>query len=130
MRVATITLAAAMYLIGIADSFYSFIGAALLFGFASGISSPTVFAWTIDLSSEQRRGRGLATMFIALEIGIGSGALISGWLYANEPSMFAPTFWLPGILAFVAFIYLVIWESGKIVARVSVPKMFYRFSPL
>ena len=112
LRVATITLAIAMYLIGVAQSFYSFIGAAILFGLASGISSPTVFAWTIDLSSEQRRGRGVATMFIALEIGIGCGALSSGWLYSNESGMFAPTFWLAGCLAFTAFLYLVFGKSG------------------
>lgn len=106
LKVATIALAGSMYLIGASDSFYSFMGAALLFGFASGISSPTIFAWTIDLSSEAHRGRGMATMYIALEIGIGSGALISGWLYGNNPDMFAYTFWLGGALAFIAFLYV------------------------
>lgn len=111
LKVATLTLAIAMYLIGAANSFASFIGAAIMFGLASGISSPTVFAWTIDLSPEHHRGRGLATMFIALEIGIGLGALTSGWLYANDAGMFAPTFWLGGVLAFIAFVYLM-FSSG------------------
>ncbi|GJM28766.1 MAG: putative MFS-type transporter YwoG [Cyclobacteriaceae bacterium] len=107
LKVATLTLAIAMYLIGASNSFYSFIGAAVLFGLASGISSPTIFAWTIDLSPDKHRGRSMATMFIALEIGIGTGALISGWLYANDSSMFAPAFWLGGGLAFAAFLYVV-----------------------
>jgi MFS family permease len=108
LKVATIMLAMAMYLIGSAHSFSSFIIAAVLFGLASGISSPTVFAWTIDLSPDQHRGRGLATMFIALEIGIGVGALTSGWVYDNNPSMFTTAFWIGGILAFLAFTYLML----------------------
>jgi MFS family permease len=113
LKVATIALAGSMYLIGASDSFYSFMGAALLFGFASGISSPTIFAWTIDLSSEAHRGRGMATMYIALEIGIGSGALISGWLYHNDPGMFSYTFWLGGVLAFIAFLYVNLGTFGS-----------------
>jgi len=51
-------------------------------------------------------------MFIALEIGIGSGALISGWLYNNNPEMFGYTFWLGSVLAFVAFLYVVFGRFG------------------
>ena len=108
LRVATIALAVSMYLIGAANSFYSFIVASVLFGLATGINSPTIFAWTIDLSPEKHRGRGMATMFIALEIGIGSGALISGWLYSNNSEMFPSTFWLAGVLAFIAFLYVML----------------------
>ena len=107
LKVSTFLLALAMYLIGATSSFGSFILAAVLFGLASGINSPTVFAWTIDLSPDHQRGRGLATMFIALEIGIGAGALTSGWVFGNDPSMFALTFWMGGFLAFMAFIYLI-----------------------
>lgn len=106
LKVSTLTLAVAMYWIGASNSFNSFIAAAVLFGLASGINSPTVFAWTIDLSPEKHRGRGMATMFIALEIGIGAGALMSGWLYGNNNDMFAPAFWVGGVLALMAFAYL------------------------
>jgi len=112
LKVSTLALAGSMYLIGASNSFYSFIGAAVLFGLASGINAPAIFAWTIDLSSEAHRGRGMATMFIALEIGIGSGALISGWLYNNNPEMFGYTFWLGSVLAFVAFLYVVLGRFG------------------
>jgi MFS family permease len=111
--VATLMLALAMYLIGSAHSSSSFITAAVLFGLASGISSPTVFAWTIDLSPDQHRGRGLATMFIALEIGIGVGALSSGWVFDNDPAMFPTVFWIGGILAFLAFLYLLAKYSWR-----------------
>ncbi|WP_370637492.1 hypothetical protein [Flagellimonas sp. HMM57] len=49
-----------------------------------GISSPTLNAWTIDLSPKNQRGKGIATMFIALEAGIGLGALFSGWYYGGS----------------------------------------------
>jgi MFS family permease len=47
---------------------------ALIFGFATGVSSPAIFAWTADLSHPQRRGIGAGTMFIALEFGILAGS--------------------------------------------------------
>ncbi|RZK29016.1 MAG: hypothetical protein EOO57_20120, partial [Hymenobacter sp.] len=31
-----------------------------------------------------RRGRGVATMYIALEVGIGIGALLAGWIFNNQ----------------------------------------------
>ena len=50
----------------------------------SGLNSPALYAWTIDLSHPERRGRGVATMYIALEAGIGFGALLAGWIFANQ----------------------------------------------
>ena len=61
-----------------------FLGGAVLFGLATGLNSPTIYAWTIDLSHPERRGRGVATMYIALEAGIGLGALLAGWIFANQ----------------------------------------------
>jgi MFS family permease len=61
-----------------------FLGSAVLFGFATGLNSPTLYAWTIDLSHPERRGRAVATMYIALEAGIGLGALLGGWLFSNH----------------------------------------------
>jgi MFS family permease len=120
LKVATMMLSVAMYLIGAAHSVYSFIGAAVLFGLASGISSPTIFAWTIDLSPEKHRGRGMATMFIALEIGIGAGALISGWLYGNNSDMFAAVFWIGSGLALMAFLYVLFGNfSGSYIKKES-----------
>ena len=60
-----------------------FLAAAVVFGLGTGLNSPTLYAWTIDLSHPEHRGRGVATMYIALEIGIGLGALLAGWIYSN-----------------------------------------------
>lgn len=62
-----------------------FLAAAVVFGVGTGLNSPTLYAWTIDLSHPEHRGRGVATMYIALEIGIGLGALLAGWIFANLP---------------------------------------------
>ena len=61
-----------------------FLLGAVIFGLGTGLNSPTLYAWTIDLSDEQRRGRAVATMYIALEAGIGLGALAAGWIFSNQ----------------------------------------------
>ena len=56
---------------------------AVVFGLGTGLISPTLLAWGVDLSEPARRGRAMATLYIALEIGIGMGAIFSAWIYAN-----------------------------------------------
>lgn len=62
-----------------------FLLGAIIFGIGTGLNSPTLYAWTVDLSHPERRGRGIATMYIALEVGIGLGALLAGWIFDNQP---------------------------------------------
>jgi len=83
-----------------------FVISAIIYGFGVGFCSPTLFAWTIDLSDEKHRGRGIAMMYIALEMGIGSGALFGGWIYANDLNRLQYVFYLSAILAACAWIYL------------------------
>jgi predicted MFS family arabinose efflux permease len=47
-------------------------------------------------------------MFIALEVGILSGALLSAELYSNNPSGFPLAFGSGAVLALIAFGYLLI----------------------
>src|SRR5690606_25083871 len=106
LKVSTFLLVVAMWVIGSVTSATELLLAGALFGIAVGMNSPTVFAWTIDLSHPDHRGRAMATMYIALEIGIGMGALISGWLYNNDSANFKYTFWAGGAMALISFIYL------------------------
>ena len=106
LRIGLLLMIGALVLIGMAESIFFLLASAVIFGLAVGICSPTLFAWTIDLSDDNNRGRGIATMYIALEIGIGSGALISGAIYQNDPSMFKYTFWISAISALMALTYL------------------------
>ncbi|MEY4487400.1 MAG: hypothetical protein RL440_1947 [Bacteroidota bacterium] len=72
-----------MTLLGFSDDVWSYSLAAAIFGLATGISSPTLFAWTADLSLPQRRGSGAGTLFIALEIGILVGSGLTFLFYKN-----------------------------------------------
>lgn len=92
-----------------ADTQTAFFIAAVLFGVAVGFNSPTLFAWAIDLSLERFRGRAMATLYIALEIGIAAGALLSGWLYDNNPANFERVFLLNAFCSLVACLYVAQW---------------------
>lgn len=107
LKAGAATLVLAMLLIGFAQNIFMFLLGGVLFGLSTGVSSPTVFAWTVDLSHEKHRGKGLATMYISLETGIGFGALISGWIYGSNPENFPYAFGIGALLAACAFLFLI-----------------------
>lgn len=72
-----------MILIAFASGVTSYIISSVVFGLATGMSSPTLFAWTADLSPSDRIGTGTGTLFIALEFGIMAGALSTLLTYQN-----------------------------------------------
>lgn len=92
--------------IGFSQSAFQLFTGALIFGAGYGLSSPALFAWAADLAPDKLRGRGFSTLFMALEIGIGTGALLAGQIYGGDPSNFPLVFTGCGSLAFLAFIYL------------------------
>ena len=106
LKVGSVLLMAALVVLANADNAILFTISAFLFGFGIGICSPTIYAWTIDLSDENHRGRGIATMYIALEIGIGLGALISGLVYQNDIQNVPAIFYLSALLVMAGFVYL------------------------
>lgn len=92
--------------IGFAGTSFHFFTGALIFGAGYGLSSPALFAWAADLAPDQFRGRGFSTLFMALEIGIGMGALLAGQIYGGNTDNFIIVFSGCGLLAYLAFIYL------------------------
>ncbi|WP_162053754.1 MFS transporter [Pontibacter pamirensis] len=113
LRISTSLLTVAMVFIGVVSSPTELLLAGVLFGVAQGMNSPTIYAWTIDLSHEARRGRAMATMYIALEAGIGIGAFCSGWLYNNDASNFTLVFWLSAAFSLVSFLYLILFVKKE-----------------
>lgn len=107
MRVAAIAMVFAMTLIGFAESKTSLLVAGIVFGSSVGMYSPTTTAWVVDLALDRFRGRAIATMYIFLESGIGVGALVSGFLFANNPENFRLVFLSSGAIAFMAFVLLI-----------------------
>ena len=83
-----------------------FLLGAVVFGLGTGLNSPTLYTWTIDLSDPLRRGRAVATMYIALEAGIGLGALAAGWIFSNQPAHlpYVHGLSLLGVLAALAYL--------------------------
>ena len=96
-----------MVLIGYSHNLLTYTIASLVFGVATGISSPTIFAWTADLSHPERRGIGSGTMFIALEMGIMFGSITTLVTYDNTLSSIPYVFLIGVLMAISAIIYLV-----------------------
>ena len=114
LRVSTAVMALAMVGVAMATSSWQLIASVFLYGIAQGVTSPTLLAWATDLSLSSRKGRGVSSLYIFMEFGIGMGALLSGWIYANKTSRFDNTFLVCASLAAIAFLYLVISrKSGE-----------------
>jgi MFS family permease len=95
------------------DDISGLIAGAALYGIATGILSPAVNAWTADLSNPNERGKAMATMYIALEIGIGSGALIAGWFYHDVINKVPVVLYFSSIVTIVALFFMFARERTK-----------------
>ncbi|GHB36386.1 MFS transporter [Mongoliitalea lutea] len=113
MKVASFSMVVAMVIIAFASSKAILLLGGVIFGASVGMNSPTISAWTIDLSLDNYRGRALATMYIALEAGIGIGAVVSGFLFNNKVENFPIVFLISAAAAFVAFLLLIGYKEKK-----------------
>ena len=100
-----------MLTIGFAWNVVSLLSGAALMGISMGFNSPTLFAWGIDLGNPDQKGRGMATLYIALEIGIALGSFASAAIYGNSTAGFRPAF-LTG-MAFALFAFAVLWADYR-----------------
>lgn len=114
INIGLIGLAIAMMSISWSDSILTLAISSSVFGMSMGILGPALNAWTVDLSSPQHRGKAMATMYIALEIGIGGGALMAGWIYQDVLSHIPKIFILTGIVAILGLMYMLVKiKDGK-----------------
>jgi len=119
LKVSLGMLAVSLVWIGISTSSFSLMCASALYGVATGMLSPAVSAWTIDLSDPAHRGKAVATMYIALEAGIGMGALLAGWLFIDDISTIPTTFYLCTGITLMALVYLqFVWKPKVVVPEV------------
>lgn len=102
----------AMLTIGFSEHWIQYTIGAILFGIATGVSSPTVFAWMADLSPENRRGVGSGTIFIALELAIIFGASITLLIYDNTPQTIPICYGIGAFFALLGAVYL-IWHLKR-----------------
>ncbi len=107
LRVSTLLILISMLVIGWSTTPQMLMVGVTLYGFAQGSTSPTLMAWATDLSDHRFKGRGIASLYIFMELGIGLGAICSGWIYGNNPGHFFVTFLISGLLSGIAFTYLI-----------------------
>ena len=93
-------------LTGTSTTVAQFLFSGIVFGIAGGIVSPALFAWTADLANPIFKGRGMSTMFIALELGIAAGNFGTQQIYNNDPSNFLNLFLVMTGVCVVGIIYL------------------------
>lgn len=109
----TAVLVVAMIMLSLSQSVTMMLVGAVLYGLSWGINSPVITAWTVDLCEPVNRGKAIASMYIALEVGIGTGALFSSWIYHNQSSQFVYAFLTPAIMALVACLLLIKWNNKR-----------------
>ena len=106
IKIGLLLLVLALILLGFLNTVSGMLIAAIFYGLAMGIISPTINAWTIDLSNPLSKGKAIATMYIALEAGIGLGALFSGWFYNNDINNIPTTFYVSAFIGVLGILYL------------------------
>jgi len=106
IRVSLLLLIASLAFFNFVESSAMFMVASGFLGFAMGTASPPVFAWVIDRCNDKNRGKALATIYIALEISIGFGAVFSAAIYDNNAENFGLTFLLLAAISTVGLLVL------------------------
>lgn len=105
--------AVALFVISEGRNLQMLLAGAGIYGMGTGILSPAISAWTIDLSNPEHRGKAVATMYISMELGIGSGALLGGSYY-NDQIMRIPQIIKFDMLIFaIGILYLLYWGRNK-----------------
>ncbi|MEY4987702.1 MAG: hypothetical protein RL567_1481 [Bacteroidota bacterium] len=112
LLVSTAVLTASMAAMLIQLNSYTVILSAILFGFAWGFNTPTLAAWTTDLANRNHMGRAMATMYIALEVGIGLGAFFAGMIYKGLQERIPIPFAISGALALISFFLLLNYHKN------------------
>ncbi|MGO4294566.1 MFS transporter [Chitinophaga sp. RAB17] len=106
LKISAILMAGSMLMMGLAGSTNFLMAAAVVYGISVGLNSPAVTAWTVDLGRPEHRGRALASMYIAMEAGIGLGAYFSAFIYSNQSTNFPLTFYVIAGITLLATLYL------------------------
>ena len=113
IRLSAIMLAIAFVLMGRSQSPTWLLVSSGLVGFSLGVGIPALFAWTIDRCEEEHRGKAMATLYIGLEVAIGSGALLGAAVYNNNFENFSLTFNIIAIFPLIALLFL--WKEKDVV---------------
>lgn len=84
-----------------------------IYGVGTGILSPAISAWTIDMSNPEHRGKAVATMYISMELGIGSGALLGGTYYNDQINRIPQIIRFDILVLILGIVYLTYWAKNR-----------------
>lgn len=107
LLIGMVFLMTSMVLIAFANSVEAYTLASIIFGLATGINSPTLFAWMADLAPVNRRGIASGSLFISLELGILFGSASTLLLYNSTKESVFQVFIYGAGLALASFVFLV-----------------------
>lgn len=113
LNVGLILMALGAIVTATSTSITQFLLSSIIFGIAASICSPALFAWTADLANPKFKGRGMSTMFIALELGIATGTFSSQMIYDNQPANFFYLFLWTAVLCMFGIVYLFFTKRSK-----------------
>lgn len=111
INIGLILLIVSLFISGFSTTSLGLLFGASVYGVATGIVSPALNAWTVDMSFPEHRGKAMATMYIALEAGIGLGALFAGWVYQDVITKIPGVMYLSCGTTFLALAY--VWFKMK-----------------
>jgi len=114
INIGLVLLFVSLAVIGFADTFTGLMIGASIYGIATGILSPALNAWTVDMSHVDHRGKAMATMYIALEAGIGLGALCAGWYYQDVIAKIPIIMYTTAVMSVFALVYMLLRKRSQL----------------
>lgn len=104
-------LAVGMFGLSIAESKATAALFGVVYGMSIGINMPTIMAWTADLAQPGKVALALGTMLMSLEVGIGVGAVWSGYQFQGDITAISGLYAMAGGLGLLGFVVLWIFRK-------------------
>jgi len=114
IKLGLVLLIFALLILASIDSKTGLIIGGLMYGIATGILSPALNAWTIDFSKANERGKAMATMYIAMEAGIGLGALCAGWYFQDYIDRISIIIYVSAFICLFGTVYMLKFQNSKL----------------
>ncbi|MGE5618458.1 MAG: MFS transporter [Sphingomonadaceae bacterium] len=86
-----------LWLLAVADSLAAFLAVALLYGLAFAAIQPALMALVVDRAPPARRGAAMGTFGTAMDLGIGAGSFV--WGFVAQTAGYGTMYTLAGIVA-------------------------------
>ena len=104
-------LAVGMFGLSIAETKWTAALAGIIYGMSVGINMPAIMAWTADLAKPGRVALAMGTMLMSLELGIGVGAVYSGYQFQGDLNAISGLYAAAGAFGLIGFIVLLVFRK-------------------